>query len=135
MTLSDQLKSQISISDNQVKYIYRDRDVVKYKTVYVPVESSVTITTDQDDRINIEYSPWGWCFYPFLGVGLRLDSVQPELGVRLLYFNKFGLGLNTTFDSLNAEIDYRLSWGVIRDSAIGLFGGNRGVGLSFHTFL
>ena len=135
-TLNDKLKAKVQIIDGKVKVVYRYKDKIKYKNVYIPPESSgATIIIDKNDKVDIEYSKFGTTITPFIGLSYD-EKFSPELGARLVYYSKFGAGVSASPERTAIFIDYRLDFGLIKNSSIGLFiGNNDKSGVCWHTFL
>ncbi len=134
--LNDKLQSIIKIQNNKIKIIYKDKEKIKYVNIYVPPESpSTTITTDNDGKISIDYSKFGAGLYPFVGLGYT-NKVKPILGTRLIYWNRFGFGVSTTFDGVSLFGDVRTDLQFLKNSSLGLFyDNNKNLGVGVHTFL
>lgn len=135
-TLNENLKGKININQNDVKIIYRDKEKIVYKKVYIPPESqNNSITIDQDDKVKINYDKYGFTFIPFIGLAYS-NKLQPEIGVRLIYYDRWGINLNIKEGSFGIGVDRRINYGIINNSAIGLFiDNNKNFGISIHTFL
>jgi len=135
-TLNESLKSSIKIDNNKVKILYRNKEKIVYKNIYIPPENqNTTITTDKDDKINIIYKKYGTTFMPFIGITYN-NKFKSEIGARLFYFNRFGTNISLKEKAASFGLDYRINYGIINNSAIGIFiDSDKKYGLSFHTFL
>ena len=142
LQLNDKLKSVVQIHGNQVQIVYKEgkpgknTEIIKYINTYIPPESNnTTISTDDNGKVTIDYSKYGAGFYPFIGLGYS-DSLRPLVGARLLYWNRYGLGISTGFTGLNVFADVRTDWELFKNSSFGLFyGTDKNLGVSIHTFL
>jgi len=141
VTLNDKIKQIVTISNGKVKIVYRDKDRIITRYVYISPSngSATTITTTDNDDVIIKNNWYGFACTPLVGM-VAGNGVGGELGARFFYVSKVGLygGLNK-IGIKNVEptigIDYHISWGVLQNSAIGIFCSPSNVGLSFHSFL
>jgi septum formation topological specificity factor MinE len=142
-TLNDKLKSQVTITNDRVKVVYKvidkvtQKEVVKYINKYIPPESKdLKINTDKNNKIEVIYDRYGFIFLPYVGICFDSD-INPEIGMRILYYDRFGLGLSARKNGLGIGFDYRINYGIINNSAIGLYYNinDKAIGVDLHTFL
>jgi len=134
--LSDKLKAMVSVTGNTVKIMYKDKEVIKYVNTYVPPENTnVTVTTDTNDHIVVNYSRTGVGFYPLLGFCYD-NGLNGLIGARLVYFDRFGAGVSISPNATNLFLDSRLDLPMFKNSSVGLFYNSlRSFGVSYHVFL
>jgi hypothetical protein len=116
--LNQDLQQQIVIANGKVKVLYRDKEVIKYKIRYIPIEApNTTITTDTSGKVNISGDWYGLTFFPWLGISTPLS---PTLGARIAYFDRYGISIMANEQLIGVGIDSRINYGFIQNSAFGL---------------
>ena len=133
--LNEKLQSMVTINGNKIQIVYRDRDVIHYVNTYIPPEGNhTTITTDTNGQVSLKYDKYGFGFYPFLGVGYN-GEVVPLVGARLVYFDRYGLGLSAIPTAVNMFLDVRTDWPLFKNSSFGIFyNTKKELGVSCHVF-
>jgi hypothetical protein len=133
--LNEKLQSMATVTGNKIQIVYRDKDVIHYVNTYIPPEGNhTTITTDNNGQVNIKYDKYGVGLFPFLGVGYT-GEIVPLVGARLVYFDRYGIGLSASDKSLNMFMDIRTDWSLFQNSSFGIFyNTKKDFGISAHTF-
>lgn len=114
--LSEQLKSQTTITKEKIVYKYRDSEgKPKQETIYLPSEGQVNIITPKDDETVkpskkdsffntiieqtdgslIMIQNKGFCLAPELGINYSKEF-EASLQVRLVYWNRYNAGVGIT---------------------------------------
>lgn len=114
-TLIGSLQSQVTIEKNRVKVVYRDKEKVIVR--YIPIEGTTTITTTISGETSINRQWYGFCLNPFIGISTPL---QPTLGARIAFMDRYGLSLIANDKTLGIGVDTRIGFG-FDNTHIGIF--------------
>jgi hypothetical protein len=79
-----------------------------------------TITTGTDGQVTVDVQRWGFTVKPFFGLGYN-GKIQPLLGTRLVYFDRFGLGVSASPETFNLFGDVRVENSFLSNSSFGVF--------------
>ena len=115
ITLNTQLQSAITIEGNKVKIVYRDKERIKVKIIYIR-DGKTVINTDINNDISVQEDWAGFTMKPFIGLQY-FTMLSPAIGMKLAYINNFGVNLGigeTAFISASYDIHY----GFIQNSSI-----------------
>jgi hypothetical protein len=130
MVLWEKLKSKTVIyKDKIIQQIkYQDRIITVIK--YLPPEGQAIITVDNNNQTTLTVKQKGFCIYPAFQ-GIASKTLQIGLGVRLAYWNRYGLGLGLSNEiKPYLYIDRRISDFIpfMQNTAVGVsYDGNIGV--------
>jgi hypothetical protein len=110
--LSAELQSRVTISNNNVRIVYRDHDVVREVKIYVPAEGNVSVLTPSsgtvkpgwlDGIVNTTYTVpgsstvvvvkrMGFTFRPQLSCLMNEQfDLHPNLDARIFFYDRWGL--------------------------------------------
>jgi len=99
------LKLQIakrSVKVRERKVIVRDTvndTTVTERIIYVPREGKIDVIVDTSGEVVVKVKNKGFCFEPFLTVGLLQENLFIGLNFRLLYFRRFGIYMGLIYDN------------------------------------
>lgn len=135
-TLSEDLKSKTAIYKDKVIYQTRIKEKVVTQIKYLPPEGQATITVDNNNQTILTVKQKGFCIYPAIQ-GIASKTLQIGLGVRLAYWNRYGLGLGLSNEiKPYLYIDRRISDFIpfCQNTSVGI-SYDGGVGLIVSVFL
>lgn len=102
-SLEKGIKQKIKISGNKVKILYREKEVVKEKVIYVPKEGSVTVIENNDSEIKVVPKNKGFTLK--YGFGVLYDSkFYPSLDLKFLYFKQYSLVTSAYRNGLSLNV-------------------------------
>ena len=135
-TLSEDLKSKTTIYKDKIIYQTRIKEKVVTHIKYLPPEGQATITVDNNNQTILTVKEKGFCIYPAIQ-GIASKTLQIGLGVRLAYWNRYGLGLGLSNEiKPYLYIDRRISDFIpfFQNTSVGI-SYDGGVGLIVSVFL
>jgi hypothetical protein len=135
-TLSEDLKSKTTIYKDKVIYQTRIKEKVVTQIKYLPPEGQATITVDNNNQTTLTVKEKGFCIYPAFQ-GIASKTLQIGLGVRLAYWDRYGLGLGLSNEiKPYLYIDRRISDFIpfCQNTSVGI-SYDGGVGLIVSVFL
>lgn len=135
-TLSEDLKNKTTIYKDKVIYQTRIKEKIVTQIKYLPPEGQAIITVDNNNQTILTVKQKGFCIYPAIQ-GLASKTLQIGLGVRIAYWNRYGLGLGLSNEiKPYLYIDRRISDFIpfCRNTSVGI-SYDGGVGLIVSVFL
>lgn len=131
-TLPDSQAARVVVKDNKLTATVRQSDgSVKTEVKYVPPEGKAEVVQPTDGPAEIAVKRAGLTFRPAVQ-GLIGKELKAGLGVRLVYFDRYGagVGLNTNLDGY-LFVDRRLDdlTGLFKNTTVGLYGGRGRIGV------
>jgi hypothetical protein len=131
--LRDNLQSQISIGQNEISIVKRDkRERVSVKTSYLPQESKVLVSARKDGNVEIKTQSKGICMRLSAGAAYT-DAGYASVGLKFLYWGRWGCGAGLNFNNSKIKPFVCLSRNmsdmckILRNTSIGIvYDGNIG---------
>ena len=131
-TLADSQAARIVVKDNKMTATVRQADgTVKTEVKYLPPEGRAEVVQPTDGPAEISVKRAGLTFRPAVQ-GLVGKALKGGLGVRLVYFNRYGVGVGLDTDLEGyLFVDRRLDdfTGLLKNTTVGLYGGSGRLGL------
>lgn len=136
-TLSDSQAARVVVKDNKLTATVRQADgTVKTEVKYVPPEGKAEVVQPAEGPTVISVKRAGFVFSPAVQ-GLIGKKLKAGIGVRLVYFDRYGagVGLDTDLEGY-LFVDRRLDdlTGLLKNTTVGLYGGRSRIGLLFGVY-
>lgn len=134
--LEKNLQSIVNVKNTEVKIVYKDRETIITKIEYLPPEGQIKISTDINNKQHIDLINKGFTFGPNIGISYA-EKVSFMFGVRIYYWNRYGLGLGINSNGLSIYADRRIDdvFSFLPNSTIGVFLGRQELGIKLSAFL
>lgn len=84
------INKKIKIKGNKVTVLYKDKEIVKEKIVYVPKEGTITIIEKDNGSVETQIKNKGFTLRYGFGIGFQ-DKLYPQLDLKFYYFNQYSL--------------------------------------------
>lgn len=131
-TLSDSQAALVVVKDNKLTATVRQADgSVKTEVKYVPPEGRAEVVQPTEGPTEISVKRAGLTFRPAVQ-GLVGKELKAGIGVRLVYFDRYGAGVGLDNDLEGyLFVDRRLDdlTGLLKNTTVGLYGGRRRLGI------
>ncbi|MDR2644902.1 MAG: hypothetical protein LBB44_02830 [Endomicrobium sp.] len=101
--LRDNLQSQISIRQNEISIVKRDKkEGVLVKRSYLPQESKVLVSTRKDGKVEIKSQSKGVCMRLNAGV-VYTDDGYAGIGLKFFYWGRWGCEAGLNFNNFKIK--------------------------------
>jgi len=136
-TLPDNQQAAVKVADNKVITTVRKQDgTVSARVQYVPPEGSVNVVQPASGPATVRVKHAGFTFRP-AAQGLAGKDLKIALGARLMYFNRYGVGIGIAHDMepyLFADRRIDDFVGIFKNTTVGVYGGPRSAGIMLGVY-
>lgn len=101
-SLGKKYKKVVYISNNNVKIVYKDKEKIVEKIVYLPPEGNVIIKDPikPEDEVVVSIKNKGFTLRPGFGLSYNFNKLYPELDLKLLYYSRYSSGAMIDFSGI-----------------------------------
>lgn len=93
--LGSKYRKVVHVSGNKVSIVYKVKEKVVEKIVYLPPEGNVVISDPNDinQDVNVVVQDKGFTIRPGFGLMYNFKSISPELDLKLAYYKRYSAGV------------------------------------------